>query len=376
MTIFFNFFRRLRELSIRFTRSDVLPIIWLTALLIAIGMIAYANIEGWSWLDAAYFTIITITTVGYGDLSPQSPAGRLFAIFFTVFAIGIGGYAISSLAAYTIEGRAHKHAAKLRKRRMKRIEKLKEHYILCGADLLGTRVAEEFYLSDAPFVIIDPDEKKLKSTLLHSHPEYIKRKFAGFSNFDVDDLSEFEDRTVAELSEMLEVAYLQEDPTDDAVLVRAGIDRAKGIVAAMPDDRDNLSIVVGARALGRRGGNDKLRIMARGDEERNVRKMYLSGADSVRMPSMASGLEMAMHIMHPELGNWWHGLMRPDRDGGSSAIRQISLGDMPAWVGKTITAIHQSENLLVLAVKRNDKFVSPPPHDTILEESDIAILIG
>lgn len=237
----------------------------MTGVLIAIGTVTYGHLEAWSWLDALYATIITMTTVGYGDLAPRSSGGCLFAIFFTMVVIGIGGYTISTLAAYSVESRMRKIAAKYRKRRMKQIDTLQQHYILCGADMLGMRIAEEFYLSNTPYVIIDPNADKLKTALLFSHPEYLQQKVQSIMDIAHVDLNAYEEKSLAELGDLLQTPYLQEDPTDDYVLIRAGIERAAGIIAAMPDDRDNLSIVIGARALAKRAENHHLQIMARAE---------------------------------------------------------------------------------------------------------------
>lgn len=375
MTLFFYFFRRLRALREQISRSDLLPIVWLTGLLIALGTTAYAWIESWSWLDALYATIITITTVGYGDLAPRSPAGRLFAIFFTMIAIGIGGYTISSLAAYSVEGRHQKIAAKYRKRRMKQIEALQQHYILCGADMLGLRIAEEFYLSKIPYVIIDPDAEKLKTALLFSHPEYVQQKVQSLVDIAHVDLSHYEGLSLAELGDLLQTPYLQEDPTDDYVLLRAGIERAAGLIAAMPDDRDNLSIVIGARALSKRAENHHLQIMARAESPLHVRKLRLAGADTVRIPAVMSGLEMALHMTAPEVGNWWYSQIATKQH-DHLPLRQIAVAEKPHWVDKTVAQIHETERCLLLAIKRNEAFLSPPTYDTILLRDDIAIVMG
>ncbi|MEZ4593275.1 MAG: potassium channel protein [Chloroflexota bacterium] len=372
MIIFLNFFRRFAR---RVWRSDIFVIVSLTALLILVGTVAYVRLEGWGWLDALYATVITITTVGYGDLSPQTANGRLFAIFFTFIAIGIAGYTISTFAAYLIESRTEKKAKYLRKRRMKRIEQLENHYILCGANLVGTRIAEEFYLAQAPYIIIDSDEHWLKTALLYSHPEYFQQKLQSLMDISEIDLSQYENRSLAEVGELLNTPYILDDPTDDNVLVRAGIARAAGLIAALADDRDNLAIVVGARALANRFNNPNLRIMARTEDGRFMRKLYLSGADTVRVPAVMSGLEMATHMMHPEIGNWWYAMMGMDK-ASTPSIQQQSVQAKPEWVGKTVSHLHQEAQLLTLAVKRADEFVSPPPASFTLQADDILILLA
>ena len=371
MVIFFNFFRRLAQRTLRSDATVVL--LWLLVVLV-IGTVAYALIEGWSWLDSLYATIITITTVGYGDLSPQTESGRIFAIFFTLFAIGIGGYTISTVAANVIENRSEKKAKKLRKRRMRRLESLENHYIICGADKVGVRIAEELYLVNAPFVIIDPDEESLKNALLFTHPEYFRQKIRNFKNFDDTDLSEFEDRTLAELAEMLDTSYILDTPVNDQALVNAGISRAKGLIAAMPDDRDNLAIIVGARALSKRYDNEQIRIMARVEDGSFARKMFLAGADNVRITAITSGQEMAMHMLHPEIGNWWYTIMGVHMP-NAPRIEQQEVSARPEWIGKTVGDLHQTLGVVTMAVKRNDLFESPPPAGLTIQPDDILITL-
>ena len=244
---------------------------------------------------------------------------------------------------------------------MKRIDALHDHYILCGADMVGLRIAEEFQLSNVPYIIIEPDEDKLKMALLYSHPDYFQRKVQSIVDISDIDLSEYEERSVAELAEMLDTPYILDDPTDDTALVNAGIDRAVGLIASMPDDRDNLSIVVGARALARRDDNADLRIMARVEGRRHMRKMYLCRRRLHHVPAMSTGLEMAMHMMHPELGNWWYTMMGVDRANAPQEFHQIDMSSKAEWVGQTVGALHQQLQIVTLAVKRDEKFISPPP---------------
>jgi voltage-gated potassium channel len=188
------------------------------------------------------------------------------------------------------------------------------------------------------------------------------------------DLSEYEDRSLAELADEMDVAYLLNDPTDDAVLVKAGIARAKGVITVMSDDRDNLSVVVGAKALANRFENPSLRIMARVEESRYVRKMYLSGADFVRMPAGMSGYQMANHIMNPEIAYWWYSHL--DGENRNLHFAENTLITHPIWIGKTVTQIYAQEEVMILAIKRGEDYLSPPPHDEQLKENDILIIFG
>jgi len=353
----------------------MLLVILMMVLLIVTGTIVFSVLEGWNLIDSLYFTIITISTVGYGDLSPQSSQGRIFAIIFTFIAIGIGGYAISTLTVYIIDSRKQWRMHYYKDRQMKRLENLTGHIILCGADLVGTRIAEEFIQNDVPFVIIEPDPKRLKQALLYSHPDYFEQKIQTLTDIVEIDLSEYEDRSVEELAQMLDTAYILDDPTNDNILVKAGVESAKGLIAAMPDERDNLAIVIGGRALGKRFGNHELLIMARVDDDRYLRKMYLSGADFVRIPAVLSGLEMGLHMMNPEVGRWWYTLMGAKK-ANAPRIRQFSLESDSTWVGKTVAQVHQEENILSLAVKREGQFITPPNADLVLQSGDVLVVLG
>ncbi len=166
MVIFTAIYRRLGLIRYHLSRNEMVIVIWAAFLLILSGTFVYSWLEGWTLLDSLYATIITITTVGYGDLSPQSSQGRIFAIFFTLIAIGIGGYAISVLAAFVIEKQATKLERILRKRKMERIDALTGHMIICGADFVGLRIAREYQLTQIPFILIEADEEQLRQTLL------------------------------------------------------------------------------------------------------------------------------------------------------------------------------------------------------------------
>lgn len=373
VTIFFNFFRRFARRWI--SRSDAIRVLLLFAFLLALGTFTFARLEGWKPLDALYATVITVTTVGYGDFSPQTGPGRFFATFFSLISVAIAGYVLTSFAANLIESRTRKKLKFLRKRRMKRIEQLKDHYILCGADLVAVRIAEEFYLENIPYIIIDTDEERIKELLLFSHPDYFEQKVQSIFDVSEVDLSEYEEKSLPEVAEMLDTAYILDDPLDDAALVRAGIDRAAGILAALPDQRDNIGIVVGAKALAKRYGNESLRVMARAEETRHVRKLYLAGADQVRIPAVSTGYEMANHMMHPELGNWWYKLTGKMK-AHAPRMRQINVADYPKLVGMTVSALHARDNILTMTVKRGDTFMTPPPADLTLRSSDILVILS
>ncbi len=345
-----------------------------TVALIGVGTVAYALIEGWSWLDALYATIITMTTVGYGDLSPQTIPGRAFAIVFTIFAIGIGGYAISTLAAYVIERQATHRTRYLRKNRMSIIADLNQHFIICGADKLAQGLALELRNLNQQLIIVSQDEALLKETMLMLHPEYFQHFIANISDFADDGgaMATYEAMPLAEISAIVNIPYLLADPTDDSVLLQAGIGRARGLVPCLPDDRDNLSIVVGARALAGRFQNENLRIMSRVEDLHYLRKILISGAHEIRHPGVVTGYQMASHLLNPEFSAWWGQMLITD----APRFGDASAAEHPDWIGATVSDVRRQHGQLVIAIKRGDEYISAPLPEEGIQAEDILILFG
>jgi len=366
---------RLTDTGEALTQSELVRSLLFLLLLILTGTLTYSATEGWSLLNALYATVITITTVGYGDLTPQSATGRLFAIGFTLLAVSLGGYAFTSLSAYAIQKRERVVAARYRRKRMNRINALQKHYILCGADWLGTRIAEDFNLAGVAFVVIDIDPDRLKKTLLHTWPGYFEQKIKCLMHYEAVDLEAYEALTLDEVSEKVGIPYLLGNPVDVMLLLQAGIERASGLITTWEDDRDNLSIVIGARNLARRAGNESLRIMSKVNDPGEMKKLYLAGADHVRIPTIVSGREMASHMLHPEIGNWWYSRSSSNKK-NQGLLEQVDILNESKWFGLTIADVHARHRVVTLSVKREGVFVSPPPHDWVLQAGDIAIVLA
>lgn len=363
---------RLRELRFRLSRNERVVVLAAGVFAILTGTLVYSWLEGWSLLDSLYATVITVTTVGYGDISPQTTAGRLFAVFFTLFAVGVAGYAVSVLAASVIDRQSTKATRSLQKRLQERMAMLNQHIIICGCDFVGSRIMLEYSRGGIPFVVIEERAELLRQALLLLIPSYYQATVAAFSQAKEVDLSVYETLTLPELAEATGVVYFNESPLDDNVLWRAGIERAAGLLATLPDDRDNLAVVIGARALAKQAGNDHLRIISRVEDMRNIRKLYFSGVDEVRTPGSVGGAEMAAHMINPELGRWWYS--RSGGAGNSGHFAQINiLQDRPTWIARTVADIQAAEKLLILALKRDGHYLSPPPQDAAVQPDDIAI---
>lgn len=313
-----------------------------------VGAIGFNQLEEWNFYEAFYVTVITMTTIGYGDLSPQSFFGRLFAIVLSLFAIGIGGYAITSVASFVIEGNLHRFIQG--KKVDKQIVKMNNHYILCGTGQLGKQIAVEFYKTQVQFVVIERDPLVLE-----------------------------------ELLREIDIPYVQGDATQDEALHLAGIERAKGLVAALSDDKDNVFIVLSAHSL-----NPDLRIISRMNLEKNRNKLEKAGADTIISPNGVSGRRMVSEMLHSEVVTLLDEMLRAEQQTGQTLrLEELYVDEIKVPVlaerlnnGElSITDIGQRTDLMVVAVKREqpdsgDPYIYTPKGNTKLQHGDVLIVIA
>ena len=222
---------------------------FLVAALVLIGTVGYRVLEGYTWLEALYMTLITLSTVGYGEVRPLSEQGRVFTIGLIVLGVGTGAYLFSALTEYIISGELQ--GTLERRRRMKAVDRLNQHYIVCGCGRVGEQVAAELARMRLPFVVVTRNPEALARCKQH-----------GF-------------------------LYIEGDPAEDAVLLQAGIQRARGLVAVLDSDADNLFVVLSARSL-----NPNLSIVAQAVAEDTEKKLYKAGADRVVSPYTMAGHRM------------------------------------------------------------------------------------
>lgn len=314
-----------------------------------VGTIGFNRFEEWPITDSLYATIITMTTIGYGDFSPETPEGRVFTIFLSLFAIGIGGYAITSIASFVIEGNFHRY---IQGRRVdKQIVRLKDHYIVCGAGQMGKQIAIELYKSEVSFVVIE-----LSSDVL-------------------DDLMR-----------EVDIPYVQGDATHDETLLLAGVERARGLVAALRDDKSNVFIALSARSL-----NADLHIISRLSQEKNRKKLQKAGVNVIVSPEEVSGRRMVAEMLNSEVVTLLDEMLRAERQTGQTLrLEELHVDEIraPAFVELLeqdelhIYDIGARTELMVVAIERcerdacDDRYIYSPRGSTKLHPGDILIVIS
>jgi voltage-gated potassium channel len=305
----------------------------LLAVVFVAGISGYMLIEGWPLLDSLYMTVITIASVGYMEVHPLSPHGRIFTIFLIIIGMGILLFGISTFTAFLVEGELSEI---LRRRKMnKQISDLKGHYIVCGIGGIGRHIIDELFNTGRPFVAIDRNEEICK-----------------------------------ELSEK-GILFIKGDTTSSAVLKAANAEHAKGLFCALPHDAENLLVILTAKGI-----NPGLKIVAKAEEDESEDKMRKAGADGVVLPEFIGGLRMASEMIRPEAVTFLDKMLK-SRD-ETFRVEDILVSDHSVFAGKTLktSGILERKGLTVVAVKKGDQYIFNPTKEEKLEIGDSLILIG
>ncbi|WP_262731972.1 MULTISPECIES: potassium channel family protein [Gaetbulibacter] len=243
---------------IKLFRSRIYTAVLMLLLVILIGVFGFKMLSGYTWIDAIYMTVITVTTVGFGEVQPLDTQSKIFTVFLILASIVIVGYAISIITEYILSKSNYEELKQ--KKMQKKIDSLKNHIIICGYGRNGSQAAKKLIAYEKDFVVIEKDKEII-------------------------------DKFQSEL-----VSFIQGNANEDEVLLQAGIDRASTLISALPNDADNLFVVLSARQI-----NKDLTIISRASQQTSYNKLKLAGANNVILPDMIGGDHMASLVVVPDL---------------------------------------------------------------------------
>jgi voltage-gated potassium channel len=318
-------------------QTDTRNLVILVAALLAtvvVGTAGFMLIEHLGLVDAVYMTVITLSTVGFGEVKPLSAAGRLFTIALLVIGVGLIAYTLGTIIEFVVSGEL---TGLFRRRAMeRRLAELDGHYIICGYGRVGEAVAKEFARNRSSFVVVDRD------------PETVAR--------------------------IVEEGFLvlHGDATVDEILVAAGVERAAGLVAAVNTDADNTFVVLSARVL-----NPRLIIVARANSDETIGKLEKAGATKVISPYGLGGRRMASILLQPLVTDY----LEVVTGAGELSFRleEFALNATCEVVGRSIKDldIRRLTGASILAVRHGSgAFNTNPDPDLVLSEEDTVVAIG
>lgn len=311
----------------------------LVILLSGLGSIGFMVVEEWTFFDSFFMTIITLSTVGYNEVKPLTPAGRVVAIILimigTVVIFGMIGLIASRFTELNLSGFFQ------RKRMMKQIETLHDHYIVCGAGDVGEQIISRFCQARLHFVVVEQRDE---------HLAVLYEKYEGFRYF------------------------VQGDATDEDILMNAGIQQARSIITTLPTDAANLFVVVTARDL-----NPKLQIISRAVDHSAISKLKRAGADHVISPNIISAERMAAVILKPNIVSFLD-VITTDQANISLLMEEVTLTGRSHLVGKKLAEarIPQETGLMVIAIisGADRTYTFNPGSTSRLNVGDILIVLG
>ncbi len=323
------------EENYRRTRRHLLSGMAALGLVMVSGVLWYRFMEGWSWIDATYMAVITLSTVGFGEINPLSPWGRLFTIGLIMMGVGVIAYILNNFTEAMVQG-YFQAGFRLRKRR-RLMESLQGHYIICGFGRTGRQVATEFAAEAISFVVIDSEDGAIQAAL------------------------------------QLGYATLQGDATQDQILLHGGVERARCLVAALPSDAENLYIVLSAKTL-----SPGIRTIARASTEEAILKLQRGGADVVVSPYITGGKRMAAAALRPQVVDFLDGILT-GADGTVYVEEFLLLPESCPSIGKTLgeTQLGRQSGALILAIRRAEGgLIVGPTADTHFYPGDRVISMG
>lgn len=315
-------------------KSRLYKAIFFSLLILVIGTSGYLSLFDYSFIDALYMTVITITTIGFGEVHPFGVGEKIFTIGLILSSLFIFGYAVSSFSEYLISGQFFQH---LKNRKVqKQIEQLKGHTIVCGFGRNGKQALVRLQNYRRDVVVIEQNKELIKY---------------------LDDNK---------------VLNIEGDATSDETLLKAGIENAKSLITALPSDADNLFVVLTAHQLSR-----KCKIISRASKESSYKKLKFAGADNVIMPDKLGGDHMASLVVTPDIIEF---VDRLSIEGDTTTnLEEISVNDLPnEYLNKTILDLdlRRKTGCTVIGYKttNQDYIINPDASIKLVEDSNLIVL--
>ena len=315
-------------------QSKINTTLLLVAAVLSVGTLGYIFVSGYSFVDALYMTVITITTVGFGEVQPFSEGEKLFTVFLILTSISILGYALSSFSEYVVSGKIFDYYNK--RKVEKQIQKLEGHTIVCGYGRNGRQAIQKLKNYKREFVIVENNKE------------------------------------IIEILSDEELLNVQGDATTDEVLLDAGIKEASYLITALPSDADNLFVVLSARQL-----NNNVKIISRASNESSYAKLKIAGADNVIMPDKLGGDHMASLVTTPDVIEF---VDRLTIEGETTAnLEEIFVDELPKkYIDKTILDLdlRRKTGCTVIGFRNLDKdyIINPEASTKLLKGSHLIVL--
>ena len=320
----------------RWTYRLLQPFIILHAI-ITTGVVGFMVIEKYNVLDAFYMTTITVTTTGFKEVKPLSDSGKLFTMFLLIASWASFAFAITRITQFVTSGEINKYFKT--RRIMKAIDKLSGHVIICGFGRNGQQAALTLKIHNVPFVVLEKNEERMGKISV-DHPTLI---------------------------------FLLGDATEDEVLKRAGIENARALITSLPDDADNVFIVLSARSM-----NSKIQIISRASDYSSILKLKKAGANNVIMPDRIGGTHMATLVSKPDVVEFIDFLS--GEEGEPIYIESVAYEHLPNEIkDRSLKDVMnwQKTGVNCIGIKNSEgKFLINPPDEIIIEKGMRVIVLG
>jgi voltage-gated potassium channel len=320
----------------RWTYRLLQPFIILHAI-ITTGIVGFMVIEKYNFLDALYMTTITVTTTGFKEVKPLTDSGKLFTMFLLIASWASFAFAITRITQFVTSGEINKYFKT--RRIMKAIDKLNGHVIICGFGRNGQQAALTLKIHNVPFVVLEKNEERM-GRISVDHPTLI---------------------------------FLLGDATEDEVLKRAGIENARALITALPEDADNVFIVLSARSM-----NSKIQIISRASDYSSILKLKKAGANNVIMPDRIGGTHMATLVSKPDVVEFIDFLS--GEEGETIHIESVAYEHLPNDIkDKSLKEVMnwRKTGVNCIGIKNTEgKFLINPPDEIIIEKGMRVIVLG